>query len=982
MNRAFKDLLLVCFLLLSGANTYAQQPEISLQTGHTSFINSVRFSIDQNVIATASADNNIILWDYKSGKQVNILSGHKAAVNSIVFGPDSKFLYSVSDDGFLIIWDWKNGTVLKKTKISEQQLKSIAVTEDGKLLFIAGLDIFIYDTANDKVEVISNSGNTMNCNLALNIRDHTIAYSAMRKVFSVIIYDYQQKKELTSFEEKANCIAYSRKGDRIFTGTRKGALNKRDVPGYSLKNDFEIVETFSKAHAPIFCIAADTANFYMADKEKLIYCYNSDGKVRFILRGHTRLPKCMELSKDGKLLLSAGEDQRVYIWNTVSGKLIRTLEGTCDRINSIAYAKNGTALVLAYDKALVKYWDLETNSFINYQMVSAKKNWKYRLLNIDSLSENKAYLTAVYYSTYKQTGFVEEEIFNKVVWDFKRNRASSTDYKKNKYKEKEVRKEMIAENAERCIPLLKACIKVAGDTLQLRSDVNNSLSTEFNTKHKGGINCTAFNPKYNFVSTVGKDGLIKNWSAEGILKGVMVPFAEKDFLFMNEENYYYASKGALKDVGFRMQENIFSFDQFDFKYNRPDLALKKFPYADSLLLNSYKSAYLKRLKKSNITETDFVISKNIPALSVKLPAELFTDKELFEFSVNGADSTCLLENLFINVNGVPIGNKAGEKIASQVFEKKTSVTLSPGKNDIQVYIANEKKIISNKFSFQVVLDAKKTKPDLYLVAMGAGHFTENQYNLAYSEKDAQDVVNLFSRSKCYGNVHTRIYLNEAVRKDSLESIKKFIGGAGINDVVILFVAGHGILDKNLDYYFSTYNVEFTNPEVNGISYDALSGLFDNIKVRKKVLLIDACHSGEIDKEEVQLAPKDTMISGDKLTFRGAGSSVQKKGDMNLKSSFELSKLLFADMRLNNGTTVISSAGGAEYALESKEWKNGAFTYCFLNGLKKGKADLNKDGDILLSELQQYLFVKVSEITQGKQVSTSRAENLQNDFKIW
>jgi hypothetical protein len=104
--------------------------------------------------------------------------------------------------------------------------------------------------------------------------------------------------------------------------------------------------------------------------------------------------------------------------------------------------------------------------------------------------------------------------------------------------------------------------------------------------------------------------------------------------------------------------------------------------------------------------------------------------------------------------------------------------------------------------------------------------------------------------------------------------------------------------------------------------------------------------------------------------------------MNLKSSFELSKVLFADMRVNNGTTIISSAGGAEYALESKEWKNGAFTYCFLNGLKNKKADLNGDRQVLLSELQEYLSITVSELTNGKQVSTSRIENLQNDFRIW
>ena len=48
-------------------------------------------------------------------------------------------------------------------------------------------------------------------------------------------------------------------------------------------------------------------------------------------------------------------------------------------------------------------------------------------------------------------------------------------------------------------------------------------------------------------------------------------------------------------------------------------------------------------------------------------------------------------------------------------------------------------------------------------------------------------------------------------------------------------------------------------------------------------------------------------------------------------------------------------------MEGKEWQNGVFTYGLLNGLYNRDADLNKDGKIMLSELNQYLIRKVPEL---------------------
>jgi len=179
-----------------------------------------------------------------------------------------------------------------------------------------------------------------------------------------------------------------------------------------------------------------------------------------------------------------------------------------------------------------------------------------------------------------------------------------------------------------------------------------------------------------------------------------------------------------------------------------------------------------------------------------------------------------------------------------------------------------------------------------------------------------------------------------------------------------------------------HDMEFANPKNGGLKYDELENLIDGIPARNKLMFIDACHSGEVDKDEsVLVAAANEPVS--EVKSRGFIKRVENKNTgIGLKNSFELMKELFADLRRNNGAVVISSASGKEYAFESSEWQNGVFTYSLLEGLKSGNADLDKNKSVSVSELRDYVSKRVQDLTNGKQNPTSRTENLVNDFRVW
>ncbi len=432
---------------------------------------------------------------------------------------------------------------------------------------------------------------------------------------------------------------------------------------------------------------------------------------------------------------------------------------------------------------------------------------------------------------------------------------------------------------------------------------------------------------------------------------------------------------------------IYFFDQFDLQYNRPDIVLERIGKTPYELIQSFKRAYEKRLKKMGFNSTNFDNNRdfNVPVV------QLLTDKNsisetttpLYSVNFKASDPLYTLDRYNIFVNGVPHFGTLGKSIKAESVKSKDikeNITLNEGKNVIEILAMNSKGTESLKERVEIELTTK-AKKNLYLITIGVSEFANNKYNLKYASKDAKDIDAFLSKSKGFENIYKFHLENQSASTEEIMKIKEELKKSKVDDVVLLFFSSHGVLDKNLDYYLATNNLNFADPTQNGLSYEKLESLFDGIPARQKTMFIDACHSGELDKEEIEISTKSTEVQGD-IQFRDVSDNSINYKHVGLKNSFELMKMLFSDLRRNSGTVVISAAGGAEYALESSEWNNGVFTFSLLSGLKNMDADLNKDGKVYISELQKYLNQKVQDLTQGKQTPTTRADNYLNDFVIW
>ena len=62
--------------------------------------------------------------------------------------------------------------------------------------------------------------------------------------------------------------------------------------------------------------------------------------------------------------------------------------------------------------------------------------------------------------------------------------------------------------------------------------------------------------------------------------------------------------------------------------------------------------------------------------------------------------------------------------------------------------------------------------------------------------------------------------------------------------------------------------------------------------------------------------------------------------------------------------------------------NSVFTYTLLFGLQDKKVDLDGNGEIRVSELQNYLSTEVPKLTNNHQRLTMRLQNITNDWRVW
>ena len=419
--------------------------------------------------------------------------------------------------------------------------------------------------------------------------------------------------------------------------------------------------------------------------------------------------------------------------------------------------------------------------------------------------------------------------------------------------------------------------------------------------------------------------------------------------------YYMCSKEASKMVHYVTPDlKVIGFDQLDPIYNRPDIVLDGIGNylggVDKQLVAQYRSAWEKRierlgLNKEKLGKGEFAVPdaeiENVDAIP-------YENKEgEITFHVLANDKKHSLSRFNVLVNEVPIYGSQGISLGNlntRKWDTTVTVPLSLGENKIQVSVMNELGL--ENFKYPIYVNYVPVKNDIaaktYYIGIGVDDFKQETFNkkvtqLNYCVKDINDLGKVLSEDS---NTIVKLYTNKQVIKENILSIKNFLlKSTTVNDRVIISCSSHGLLDNKNNFYLAMHDIDFENPSDRGLAYEDLENLLDGIPARKKLLLLDACNSGE--NELLEKTNQPFQISNNNLEMVASRGAVKEEHSEN--NSFHKMNELFINTRNKTGSVIISAAGGRQSALEGsavkvndKPIENGAFTYTVMEYLKNNK----------------------------------------------
>lgn len=325
-------------------------------TGHKSRVNSVAFSHDSRLVASASGDNTIKLWDVKTSECRGTLAGHSGGVESVIFSHDSRLLVSGSRDCTVKIWNTNSGEceqTLSDSAIPMKRVWSVAFSHDSTLLASASGDgyIRVWETA------------TGECKRRLMKKPAKEAWAVVfsqkpqnsQWLVSALSNGTLEYWDLTKGPCQPTIGIYDPELDQIrgFSGSQPTTppVNSPQAEGALSEPGTTWLVAFSPDLGKIVSVppASNTAELFVGRRGVSVRDF----------QGKNRSQICsIAMSRDMELLAAGSKDCVVNLWHVESGELVKTLEGHRDWVSSVAFSHDSKLLASGSEDCTVKLRDL------------------------------------------------------------------------------------------------------------------------------------------------------------------------------------------------------------------------------------------------------------------------------------------------------------------------------------------------------------------------------------------------------------------------------------------------------------------------------------------------------------------------------------------------------------------------------------------------------------------------------------------------
>lgn len=941
--------------------------EVQSFVGHANTCNSASFSADGRMVVTASSDKTIKVWDIDDGKEIRTIDGHGSLVMSAKFSPDGKRIASGSYDKSVKLWDVSTGECVGTNGDYSNGVFSVGFSADGKFLVTGSGDgsVKILDAKNcrlvrgfaghakpvrsvsfspDGKRIISSSDDgtiklweagTGELSWTFSA-DASPVYSCAfspdgRRLLSTmgiqgLIWDIDTGTILRRISGDAkfiSSIAVSADGKYAASGSWDNSVLLWDLSTGKGIRAF----TGSKDKISSVAITPDSKYLISGSFDNSIKLFSIDtGKLVREFNGHVNGVQILAISPDGKRLASGDFENNVFIWDIASGKIQKKIAITkgADRyengVSSVAFSPDGKTLAVGAGTLVdgsLTLWNVSSGR--------EKKTICLDCTSVVAFSKDGRFVLGAH-ST-------ELVMYN-----------SATGEKIRTYSARGCRAisaVAFSEDGSRII------VGETGDLFMWETDTGILLKTFYG--HTNRVCSVAFTPDQKQIFSGSWDCTSRLWDASsGRELARFIKLVNNEWVVMTPDSYFNTSANGAKAVNVVQGRHIYSIDNFFDSYFRPDIVTA------SIQMRDISAIATKSISQGIVLPPEVSIrvqerDGTYRGISVQGKQPWMIEDGHVNVQVTATDNGGGIKGVRLYNNGKVIA-EGTRGISVEPAEKKGQYTfnarieLFDGINTVKAVGFSLDMTESNPASVEMEYrSGKKPKPNMYVLGIGINEYKNSKYDLNYCVSDAQGFIGALRQKaeKVFGNVDiTTLIDGDATRDKVLGALEAIRQRAGVEDVFILYYAGHGIsLDvpgdnrSDAEFFYVLRDVTQMSDHAKvvseGISGAEIQKELTGIKANKQIMFVDACNSGALAMQ---------------FTERGAAEENA------------LAKLSRA-----TGSVILASTTKDQFASEFEELKHGAFTYVVIEGLMGAAALPN--GQITAAGLKAFIDDQIPYITQ-------------------
>jgi WD40 repeat protein len=223
--------------------TAKRQLQVIPPPGHLAAVACVAQHAGAGLVASGGDEGAILLWDRRDGHFLRALLGHTRDITALAFSPDGRLLASASTDGTVGLWnhegervwtyrDDKKGTAFRRLAFHPTAGVLLVAATDGRLLFL--------DVASKKrLATCATAGGPLTA-LALSRNGELLATGTSEGKVEIRRFARRELVQSLTIGSPVRAIVFDPRGDRLFTGgealdvwdwASARRLLKVDIPG-------------------------------------------------------------------------------------------------------------------------------------------------------------------------------------------------------------------------------------------------------------------------------------------------------------------------------------------------------------------------------------------------------------------------------------------------------------------------------------------------------------------------------------------------------------------------------------------------------------------------------------------------------------------------------------------------------------------------------------------------------------------------------